>query len=523
MSAKKSIYGVFLVLLLNSCYKDKGNYQYHDINDITISEIPERIDVLGNLDTLKISPKVVSSLDGTIQNNDANYHFTYSVSGSVKAGDISYVALDSTYPKDLNYLVKLTPKLYDASFIVTDKRTGVQTMKPFKLNVASGVTEGWMVLCNEGASERVRLDMITVVSPTRSLQAFDLGSSIGLPAITKGKKLSFLYQNATDSRTHILTKADGGYRLANSNLSTGASMNMIYEFGNKNANCKPQNLQGVYSASHIVTVDGDNDVYAMGYNAAGPIFEFPVNTSKGNRVPEFKVSEYIVSDPKPRNGSNSVLGYDMTNKRFVDWSSGRKTMMSPLVNPQSAALFDYVTGKNMVFMGSTLYGNSTAYAILEKDGKYSLYGITFITASPIGKFEQSHYADLNIPDIDKATSFAFHSSLPYMFYAVGSKLYQYDIVAKSTKLMKDFSGASISMLKFNLFRFNVVGRDQAYWDQQYQLIVGLEDKSLPEKTCGMIHFYDVPPLNAPLTLAKEYKGFAKVIDVTYKEVTVYTP
>ena len=37
--------------------------------------------------------------------------------------------------------------------------------------------EGWMVLCNEGAQNRVRLDMISVLSKERTLPAYDLLAS----------------------------------------------------------------------------------------------------------------------------------------------------------------------------------------------------------------------------------------------------------------------------------------------------------------------------------------------------------
>ncbi|MBL1409431.1 PKD-like family lipoprotein [Sphingobacterium faecale] len=519
MKIKYITYVIASFYLFSSCYKDKGNYNYSAANVLEIGNIPDQIHVLGNVDTLKITPTIKSALEGEILGDNKNYSFTYAIDGSVKAGDLSYVAIDSTYPKDLNYFIKLAPKIYDVNFVVKDNRTGLETLKPFKLNVASAVSEGWMVLCNEGASERVRLDMIAVVSPTRSVQAFDLTASNGLPPITQGGRLIFLYDTQTRAKIGILTKSDGGYNLTNSTLSSGPSYNMLYEFGNKSANCMPQNIQATSSGYHVA-VDGDNDVYTLYMYVAGPIYQFPVNTLTGNRKAEFKVSPYIAADPKPSNGSNSVLAYDITNKQFVNWSSGRNTMMATMENPSSNKLFDYKTGKNLVYMDATLYGNSRAYAILEKDNKYSLYGISFIPASPVGLFEQSYYAELNIPEIEKAHSFAFHSTLPYMFYAAGSKLYQYDIVSRQNKVIKDFGDENISMLKFNLFKYTVKGKTQEYYDQQYQLIVGLENKQLPAESCGKVQFYEVPPLNADLTLIKEYKGFAKVKDVTYKEITI---
>ena len=43
-----------------SCFDDKGNYTYHEVADITIENIPEVVEVLGNSDHIVVNPKVVS-------------------------------------------------------------------------------------------------------------------------------------------------------------------------------------------------------------------------------------------------------------------------------------------------------------------------------------------------------------------------------------------------------------------------------------------------------------------------------
>lgn len=203
------------------------------------------------------------------------------------------------------------------------------------------------------------------------------------------------------------------------------------------------------------------------------------------------------------------------------WSQGHATLMNSIPNPD-IRLFDYNTGKNVVYMEGSRYGNGTAYAIMETGGQYSLYGIKFITASPVGRFEQSYYAELNIPDFNKATSFAFHSTLPYMFYSIENKIYQFDIVNKQVKLMKTLENENVTLLKFPLFRdayyanFGVT-KTQEYLNQQYDLIVGSSHTSQPEKSRGKLRFYSVPPLNGDLSLIKEYSGFADIVDVTYRE------
>ena len=59
-----------------SCFDDKGNYTYHEVADITIENIPEVVEVLGNSDHIVVNPKVVSSLEGEIGKENANIEFS---------------------------------------------------------------------------------------------------------------------------------------------------------------------------------------------------------------------------------------------------------------------------------------------------------------------------------------------------------------------------------------------------------------------------------------------------------------
>lgn len=53
---KQILYILLGIMLLSivSCYDDEGNYDYHDINEVTFGEINTMYNVLLNIDTLKI-------------------------------------------------------------------------------------------------------------------------------------------------------------------------------------------------------------------------------------------------------------------------------------------------------------------------------------------------------------------------------------------------------------------------------------------------------------------------------------
>ena len=53
---------VSMVILSVSCYEDKGNYDYHPINEVTISGVAEAYEI-ERWDTLKIPVVLKNSLD----------------------------------------------------------------------------------------------------------------------------------------------------------------------------------------------------------------------------------------------------------------------------------------------------------------------------------------------------------------------------------------------------------------------------------------------------------------------------
>ena len=74
---------------LYACFDDKGNYDYQKVTEITIENIPEVIEVLGNSDHIIVKPKVISSLEGEILEDNVNFKFEYKIEikdGVTKSG-----------------------------------------------------------------------------------------------------------------------------------------------------------------------------------------------------------------------------------------------------------------------------------------------------------------------------------------------------------------------------------------------------------------------------------------------------
>ena len=92
---------------LCACFDDKGNYDYREVAEITIENVPEVIEVLGNSDHIVVKPKVVSSLEGEITGDNANFEFSYKIEikggGTIESGQ-RWVDLNPAKTLDLDTL-----------------------------------------------------------------------------------------------------------------------------------------------------------------------------------------------------------------------------------------------------------------------------------------------------------------------------------------------------------------------------------------------------------------------------------
>lgn len=159
---------LFVIPLFAACIDDKGNYDYTELENIKIEGIPSVIEVLGYAENITVSPKITSSIDGEIRADNPNYTFQYrlgykgmgSLGGYIEnVGSQAWVDITPASGWDLDIPANYGPSTYICWFTLTDKRNNVVTSYFFDVIVTSTTSEGWLVLCNEGAEERVRLDM----------------------------------------------------------------------------------------------------------------------------------------------------------------------------------------------------------------------------------------------------------------------------------------------------------------------------------------------------------------------------
>lgn len=136
----------FYACLLSSCYDDKGNYDYRQMNDIEI-KIPLETNEYSMGDILKIEPELSFSLNS----NSDNLAYSWSLNRREISTD-----------RNLNWIVDEEGKLMDLRLTVTNVDTGVSYFGSGSITVTSPyVKNGWVIL-----SEKDGISMLTYLKPT---------------------------------------------------------------------------------------------------------------------------------------------------------------------------------------------------------------------------------------------------------------------------------------------------------------------------------------------------------------------
>lgn len=520
------LYSLFLFLLLMSCYDDKGNYDYQPEPVITVKGIPKDTSVVGSSEHLRLNPVITSSLEGVIKQDNPNFSFLYRMRLKAVASDGSgkWTVLNQNGNKELDTLANFVSGTYILWFTVTDKRTGVATSVQSELKVTSPVYEGYMVLCNEGAENRVRMDMISALGGGRVVPAYDVLEPLGLPALRNAVSIGWYPEVAADVNKdliYVMTE-EGSYRLDPNTFQTNEGENILNtHFMSPTTPGAAIRLYVVGSngwwASGILCVNTLGNAFAFNPGAVNAAFEDPINTPVPNQAPAYRVAPYIgCGYARPGNTGSAVL-YDVDNKRFIGWNQRNMQICTPLVNPKNPK-FDFQTGMDLVYMEGTRFSNGLVYAVLQDEaGERYVYGINVAEDA----MEQEAVYKINAPDFGKAEHFAFHSQYPFMYYSVGNKVYSYNFGTGVTNLViPDLpANTEVTMLKFNLFMNPGEGWNpsEAFEAKQYDLIVATYDKNAADVNGGKLSFYKVQNTANTLSLIEDYSGFAKIVDVVYRE------
>lgn len=546
MATNTITYILLLFIFLLSCSDDKGNYVYDDKEVITI-EFPTQLTGLAFAEDINIDPTITSNLRGNIESEAQGFEFYC----ERKNSDGDWINMGVTDQKNVYIAPNLDAATYICRYSVINKDTGVRHSKLFYVRYLTTTTEGWMVLCNEGNNNRVRLDMLSQLSTDRIIPAHGvLKVNNTVPELYDAASLGFFANRRAIRNKIVLMSGAGAYLLPTEDENAYGSLVTLSEaYELKKTLFLAPTDETIVSFTTIACLDYTNhdavmaiskegNAFLWNVNATGAAFELPVNTSSRGGTPEYKVEPYVgtilyryVSGMKDY---GVALLYDKDNKRFIGWDSdgdksgeaGRKQRCYPLSGKkEDKKLFNFNTGLDMVTMLNTL---STTHAILQDGSKRIICSINVMDKD----FRQEgYYTDITAPNFNVATHYAASAQYPVIYYAYKNKVYSYNYATgdyKEAIVLGD--NDNVTMLKFNRFDepqgVSLLTQNMSevfaaeFRARENELIVGSYDSTVSETDGGTLRFYQTasPGINLTLKPGWEYKGYAKIVDVKYKEV-----
>ena len=507
---KHIIYLLLSIVLFTSCFDDKGNYDYIDINEVTISGFEKSTyTVISYIDTLRINPDV----KGTLSSKDEDFEYSWKIIpenldfANVEEGEDFIVSQE----KNLNLPIYLNAGKYICFYLVKDKASGVVYKHKFVLQARTTTSEGWLVLGDNGNND-ARMDVVMYnasgedVIVARNIWVND-DYETGKP-----QSLQYCYHSNQGVLT-LMTTEKGSYKLDVEDLHVGDDNNFRWDFG-----LTPEDLRINASGYSLYTepayrgvIDDKGDLYIASFANYGSVYEYPCNQFNGEtiKMAPFVGVHHVFDWPYT---FSPFLLYDETNQQFLTFRSNAAYPSEPDFSGE--ILFDAKTGKDFVHGESGTGGLTWAILKDPNSSRYYYYVFKFLHD---GLFEQVYHGELLGEGLNNVTKFACDNLFPYIFYVSNNKIYQFNVNTPDTpaKEVLSFPGEEIKVIKFNPFISWTYYED---WERarEFQLVVG-STVTGKEQDMGVMRIYDVPSLMEPLVLKHQIENLGNIFDITYKE------
>lgn len=436
MKIIKNILFLCSMVIFASCYEDKGNYDYHDINEVSISGIPSTVEV-DRLDTLKLAP----ALEGTLYGNDeSQYEYQWELNKKVISTD-----------RNLDYEVTNSTGSYTLRLSVVDKNNKTKGFAVSNIIVNSSTSsDGILVISNQnGVADMsyLRLD-----KENAAFSSMLYNKSHETPLCHNPRQL---YQSFVDGCKTYANKYGGqGIKIAcdegllcisNMTLEKNGALDEKFfkDFGvlypmPDYSTYKPYYVNSFVSQWRkspygsifnneniwVVSEDGGLSVIAYSRNAAPSIYS---TNFKGDDETRYKFSPMICETgrtPTADRGLNLNAGWDGTYRQFVfDELSGKffqfyyEDMMEIDANEKSFPGYK-------AFYGEDTYQKQLCFSAINNGSNTKL--CTF-DLSNLGSNSTVVY-DVDAPLVNVKSRFFMLRNIPYVYFNNESGIYKYNIL-----------------------------------------------------------------------------------------------
>jgi hypothetical protein len=516
---KRLYLAFFLALLFAGCSKDLGNYDYTELQELTIT-VPYTSYQVGIGETLAITPEVkteISELDLTYQ-----WEIGYTPAHS------QYSFLKFAEGKDLNFVCKLfeymkSPGSYSIRLHVIQKSNGRSFYSPvISLSVTSKIS-GLVVLHGDDNQSDIALlkatDFLVNQGSIATSLIPNLYSSVNGEKIP-GKGVSIIqtityFLNNADRATVVAITDKGGVWAKYADLAKGGDWNSMFNSGINSG--KPQFYttqdQAVYAVDNGVLFPRNNNSYNI----------FP--------IPGIGTTQYYAASPFFYTKSGRVQGFffDKNTRGFVEttnlnaytsFSSSASNYFKQIVTSRYFNLA--AMNADLVYMDKGGLGGHYLAVMKDDGGNRYLAEINW-SASYDADIPAARYDMSVLPDINNAKFYAFGDDQVAMcYYATPSKVYRFtaspgnDLSSAYNELkMEDgtpitFDG-EITMMKILKPLKNSSGLKVQYYNYNRILLVGVYKNGH-----GTLYSMNVNQATGGVISYTTFAGFEKIYDANIK-------
>ncbi|MCW8313834.1 PKD-like family lipoprotein [Sphingobacterium thalpophilum] len=386
--------------------------------------------------------------------------------------------------KDLDTIINLPPQQYNIQYTVTDLDNGLEFNKQLFLNVNGAFYEGWLVSHNRGGKGKltfIRADDVVYPDPVGQANNLSFPENLKATFYTQIPYRAKYASIASFTETEVFRFDPNTFKL------TGKSEEVFMS---------PSGYDGIAWDSGL----GGIDQYFINKGE--------LHVGMGDFYPEDILKPYTPGlggdyDLFPAvisSNSYRTFFYDNKYKRFlVALAFERALTVASNGSNSTLSIFNMSNvGKTMIAAekGRASYSSAVFYFVMQdNEGRY----VASINDSDPSLFQK--VIDSQCPDFSKAKLFAASGLFQHMYYAVGNKIYLYNIVANTAELLYSFPGAqTITDIEIN----RKTGRTLAV--------------ATLDGTSGILNLFDINDLGQFVDASpkKVFGNLGHIIHINYK-------
>lgn len=419
---KSICFYIVLACLVWSCYDDKGNYDYIELNSVTIDTVGTGIlseYALFRYDTLTIEPVVYFNNERVTETdtNNPNLEFYWTIYHAHTGVGVNYTVDTLGRSVKFNAPITRVAGAYTLQLTVKQKETQIEAYHQISLQVDESISDGWMVLYErEGNTDAGLIVNDRIKRNVLQERLFvDLYSASNEGKRLAGKPIRIVHSVPRGIATGglVLMASAGGLVGVDRN-----TFEVTHEFEKLFWEAPAQNL-GWIGATMLQKemLICDNQVYGLNFMIMGGnnLFGVPCRGDYGELAdwgPDFFGSSY-----------DGVV-YDKTNQCFKCIATNDLNVRA-WVQQGNSDLDVNTVGMEMIC--SDWGRNNNEYTIFANGSNYALTVCNFFMTNPnTSQIMLNRYDMSNCPGISSVSSMASAVNGEFIYYASGGHLYLFE-------------------------------------------------------------------------------------------------